>query len=181
MPRESSPVQTGNPGVFRSWRAAFAAQASSDYRVFGLLRRIQGGCGLCHRLHFLQMAAEKLAKAFMAGSGSPGTRPAALHTAFTRFVQQAKQNREVRRRLGFESHIAYVKYIDSLSPPAKEVERLAPAIGGMDAPNVEYPWLQGTWIAAPISYPFSTIRLSSPPFVRLLQFMEVCLDVLEVH
>jgi hypothetical protein len=46
-----------------SWREAFLRQAHSDYAM--VLHLNEPSVSYCHRLHFLQMAAEKLGKALM--------------------------------------------------------------------------------------------------------------------
>jgi hypothetical protein len=45
-----------------TWRDAFLKQAHSDYSVYKKLNELR--LPLCHKLHYLQMATEKLAKAY---------------------------------------------------------------------------------------------------------------------
>jgi hypothetical protein len=57
-------------------------QAKSDQPVFALLRRT--GAAECHALHYLQMAAEKISKAYLWRSG---TAPPRCHVGLMRFLR----------------------------------------------------------------------------------------------
>ena len=57
-------------------------QAKSDHAVFVLLRR--AGVPECHMLHYLQMAAEKISKAYLWRSG---TAPPRSHIGLMPFLQ----------------------------------------------------------------------------------------------
>jgi hypothetical protein len=80
-----------------SWREAFYLQARSDYDLLLLLN--EQGAPLCHRLHYLQMATEKLAKGFQSDPAT-NNRPIRSHAAFVRFMQLAKSRPELRSRYG---------------------------------------------------------------------------------
>lgn len=45
------------------WARAYVAQARSDWQLFERLREMES-VEMCHHLHYLQMACEKLAKAY---------------------------------------------------------------------------------------------------------------------
>lgn len=120
-----------------SWRDAFLKQSRSDYETLRHLsdQRVP----LCHRLHYLQMASEKLAKACLCrpGGGHPGT----THHVQERMLRVLKGRPDVRRCLGYgEDCLAYCRYIDSLLPVARAVENLAPVGGDCTTANPEYPW-----------------------------------------
>lgn len=134
----------------------------------------------CHQLHFLQMATEKLAKAFLSGSGTPGRRPANVHTAFTGSVRMAKQRADIRKICGFpeDRRASYNSYIDMLIPTAREIERLAPGVGGADSPNTEYPWLHAGQVTSPLFYGFFSVGCGSSGFPKLLAFFEACLSLI---
>jgi hypothetical protein len=79
------------------WHEAYLVQARSDYAV---LR----GLGLqnadyCHRLHYLQMASEKLAKAMLTAPGDDQAAPIS-HVMFVRMLQVLKGRPEIRRQMG---------------------------------------------------------------------------------
>ena len=66
------------------WRTAYFQQARSDYDM--LLRLLkEENVPECQRLHYLQMATEKLAKGFLTQPGGP--RYPKVHDAFVRFVK----------------------------------------------------------------------------------------------
>ncbi len=135
-----------------TWRTAFFAQAQSDYGVFREFKS-RSDIAMCHKLHYLQMAMEKLAKAFQSSrSGDP---PPKIHTAIVRFLKISKGRPEIRRLLGYENnHNAFSSYIDSLLEVAEQIEQLAP-IGHQERPNSEYPWSDNNGGAiSPISYSF---------------------------
>ena len=108
---------------------------------------------MCQKLHYLQMATEKLAKAFLS---SPSDKPPNVHKAIVRFLQTCKSRPEIRRQLGFDNqHEAFRLYIDSILDLAGRIEDLAP-VGGQERLNPEYPWLDGAGsVIAPASYGFS--------------------------
>jgi len=124
-----------------NWREAYLTQALSDYEVFQELNT--GRYPKCHKLHYLQMATEKLAKGFLC---SPrGLPPKKTHFAFVRFLKVTKKRPKIRKGLGFGSdHLAYSAYIDSLLPVAERIEKLVPIGGALDKINAEYPWVDST-------------------------------------
>src|SRR5208283_5496445 len=69
--------QVMNPEQELWWR-----QAESDHSVFVHLRR--AGIPECHLLHYLQMATEKLSKAYLWRSGHA---PPRTHVGFVRFLR----------------------------------------------------------------------------------------------
>ena len=140
-----------------SWKDGYLRQAASDYEVYRFLNRsltlTANQVAICHRLHYLQMASEKLAKAFMCqGSQKPEK---LTHYVFVRFLQLTKSQRNVSRLLN-KNHSVYCSYINSLLDVAKRVEDLAPAGGNFGKLNPEYPWedVSGT-VQIPADYAFS--------------------------
>ena len=57
----------------------FFVQAAADYELFQSLRKV--GKYRCHAFHYLQMATEKLSKAYFWKAGFPGKG----HAMFRRF------------------------------------------------------------------------------------------------
>jgi hypothetical protein len=70
-------------------------QAKSDHDVFVLVRR--EGMAHCHALHHLQMATEKIAKAYFWRSGVPLPKSHAGFVQFLRFLGAVRQ--DDRRRI----------------------------------------------------------------------------------
>lgn len=129
----------------------------------------------CHRLHYLQMSTEKLAKGFQSDP-TTNSRPIRSHKAFVRFMQLAKSRPELRNRYGRSSD-QFAAMIDSLLPLARRIEELAPA-GDQDAPNPEYPWEDGGVIRVPVESAFADIDFTSPQMLKLLRFLEACFELI---
>jgi hypothetical protein len=119
------------------WRTSHFLQAQSDYVLFKRLDDPQ--VPFCHRLHYLQMTTEKMAKGFLTPPGGP--RPPRVHDAFVRFIHLVRRTPALRRVCDCgPGQVA--AYVDSLLPVAAEIENLAP-VGDIDRPNPEYPWEAG--------------------------------------
>lgn len=153
------------------WRTAFLRQARSDYALFQTLRT-QDDVPLCHKLHCLQMATEKLAKALQT---PPGRRPDRTHTAFASFVQTATTNPQLRRISRYQNRAQYRAALSSLLPLAQSLEDLSPE--GPDHPNPEYPWEQNGQVVSPLDYAWTGFQLQSPAMIRLLQFLDDCFSL----
>lgn len=140
-----------------SWYYAFLNQAWSDYQVFQELNESRHPN--CHKLHYLQMTTEKLAKAGLVEitRNSP---PAKVHNGFVRFLQCTKFYPLWKKRLGYEhKKQAYAAYIDRMIPIADKIEKLAPAISGPSQPNPEYPWSPCVGdVRCPADYDFPEIK-----------------------
>ena len=136
-----------------TWRTAYFRQAQNDYGVFRELK-CRKDVAMCQKLHYLQMATEKLAKAFL--SPCSGRPPPRVHVALCKFLNMSKGRPEIRRLLGYENdYHAYCSYIDRLLSVAERIEKLAP-VGGQERVNPEYPWLdQDGNVVCPASYSFS--------------------------
>jgi len=135
-----------------TWRDGYLRQAESDYGIYSELNKRRAP--LCHRLHYLQMASEKLAKSFLCyGSHKPYKK---THYALVRFLKSTKRRPAISRLLGYRNnHLAYCAYIDSLLDVTERVENLAPVGGNHDKLNPEYPWKDAFGkIQVPADYPF---------------------------
>lgn len=146
-------------------------QARSDLEVFEVLK----GQPLCQRLHYLQMASEKLAKAFLPSLKS-SARPARVHSVFVKFLRTSKSFRQIRSASGIRDDRQFRAYIAGLLSTAHELENLAP-VGDVDKPNPEYPWESSGQVISPLDYPFGSLQLADPKMVRLLKFIDMCLKI----
>jgi hypothetical protein len=136
-----------------TWRDAYLRQAQSDYEIYSYLNGHRAAT--CHRLHYLQMASEKLAKSFLcSGNQKPYKK---THYALVRFLKTTKRHPNVSRLLGYcSNHPAYCAYVDGLMDTAKRVEDLAPVGGNHDKLNPEYPWWDcSRAIQVPADYAFT--------------------------
>jgi hypothetical protein len=116
-------------------------QAKSDYAAFELLR----GAGVheCHPLHYLQMAAEKLSKAYL---WRIGTAPPRSHVGLMRFLQALLSRGHGRRELDriaqifeYARHEDMTAWVRQVAPLAHQLQNLTPDLAH-DGPNPEYPW-----------------------------------------
>lgn len=152
-------------------RQAFYRQAKSDRR---LLQKLLDDPDVepCHRLHYLQMCAEKLAKAYLTPPNGPP--PPMSHAVIVRLVKSLPQTPGVRQRLGLSDTARLRAYARSLQPVAEQIERLAPALAGLNGPNAEYPWQPrpGVAVVAPADHRFTRLRTNDPKVTRFLRFMD---------
>jgi hypothetical protein len=129
-------------------------QARSDLTVFKQLRKL--GAPPCHLLHYLQMATEKLSKAYFWRSGSPTPK---AHTGFVRFLRalltrSTKELEWISKVLGFARPEDLDKWVaTNIKPYAYDLMNLAPA-EAHNGPNPEYPWPHEAPVHSPATYTF---------------------------
>lgn len=76
----------------QDWRTAYFRQARSDYETLQFLE--EASAPFCQRLHYLQMATEKLAKGFATAPGGP--QQPKVHRGYVQFLQQIKRRTELQ-------------------------------------------------------------------------------------
>jgi hypothetical protein len=128
-------------------------QAKSDHAAFITLRR--AGIHECHMLHYLQMAAEKISKAYLWRSGFP---PPRSHVGLMRFMRALMGRRRAELgRIATVFEYSRPKDMDAwlrqAAPLAYELQNLAPAEAN-DGPNPEYPWPHEQPTRCPACYSF---------------------------
>jgi hypothetical protein len=127
-------------------------QARSDLDLFIMLRR--AGVHECHVLHYLQMATEKLSKAYLWRSGHA---PPRTHTGFVRFLRALLGRRGELDRiagvLGFGHREGMDHWARKVQGLAYSLQNIAPAEAG-DGPNPEYPWPHDTPAHFPAGHSF---------------------------
>lgn len=153
-------------------QAAWWRQAQSDLQIYELLRREQTAA--CHQLHYVQMAAEKIAKAYILRNGKP---PRKSHAAFQLFLRAlASQGKGETARLAgvfeFNTPGGFTTFLQYSGPLAEELEKLAPDLAG-DGPNPEYPWPHASPATAPVEFAFPLWKKfeTEPNGRRLLTFL----------
>jgi hypothetical protein len=155
------------------WALAYARQAKADFRAWELYEQnpeaIAAGC---HTLLFLQMACEKLCKAYLI---KDGTLPEALQTSHGYIAkplpivirQQIIDSGQNPNRM--KGLLTLVRHL------AGEIEVLNPAMrrDGLRPDNCEYPWEAGDQVISPLDWAFPPLRLvtvqGGPTFVKLLK------------
>jgi hypothetical protein len=163
----------------RAFAQAFIDQARSDWSVRGLLAE-RKDAPICHELHYLQMACEKLAKAYrLRDTTSPVEELVSKHSGFAKFLVPfciAVLKDEYR---GKDAQLRNI--ISRARAIAREIEKLAPAIDCLAAPeNAEYPWERDGRVTAPCAYGFPSLELLRQPGGRMfLNLVERALGAFE--
>jgi hypothetical protein len=156
------------PAADQDWARGYARQALSDLRARDAL--VDVNADKCHRLHFLQMAAEKACKAHLiAENGHENVRKthACVAKILPIIARQFYANINDNDRIT-QWEISEVKRL------AREIEVLAPACheGDVRNDNSEYPWeaANGT-VRIPCEYNFPNIDDGSRTIVRLIRLI----------
>jgi hypothetical protein len=161
-----------------AYARAFIAQARSDWEVRGALAA-RSELPRCHQLHYLQMACEKLAKAYrLVETESPLEELVSKHTGFDKFVG-AFFFRLKKEYHGKDQQLQAL--IRRSRTFAREIEKLAPAIDRKAAPeNAEYPWERDGTVVAPRDHAFPSLDFVRDPGGRaFLKLVERALDDFE--
>jgi len=142
------------PTPMNSYQKLWWEQARSDHKALAVVLR--DGMAPCHALHYLQMATEKLAKAYLWRSGSP---PPKSHAGFAKFLRllgsTGKRHRQrVAKAFSFRRFADFQNWINAVIPIANELENLAPSLAN-DGPNPEYPWPHSRPHSAPVYHDFA--------------------------
>jgi hypothetical protein len=156
----------------KEWSNAYAHQAKADFTTYQALEGLRSeavfgwSIPICHKLQFLQMACEKLAKAHLC---TRGTAPASLQGSHAyifkilpivirqEMIAVNFRGKSARNLVTIAGHIA------------REIELLAPSVrrGGQRPDNCEYPWEDAEGlIHAPLSWTFSPAQLIAMPAGR---------------
>lgn len=135
-------------------QALWWKQAHADFSIFSLLRR--SAAHECHLLHYLQMATEKLSKAYLWRSGCT---PPRTHAGFVRFLKAILDRRAadliwISKTLGFARPEDLDHWVGSVQPLAYSLQNIAPAMAG-EGPNPEYPWPHASPVDCPAEHSFS--------------------------
>jgi hypothetical protein len=126
----------------------FLDQARSDYETFRLLSRRN----VCHRLHYLQMSTEKLAKVYL---WRHGHFPGFGHHKFAPFLRDLDFSRtaDFHRMFGYKDPRRFNSQKTAILDLATRIQELAPAHGNT-GPNPEYPWPPDMPTTSPLVHPF---------------------------
>lgn len=141
---------------------AYALQSQSDVWVYRAL--LQSADLLeteeCHRLHYLQMACEKIAKAYrLRDTLSFSEEDLYSHVIFSGFIQTLLKAPQVKGR--FRANEAKRRQLERYARSfAREIEKLAPAVDrGRTPANVEYPWMEEQVVFVPCQFSFASLSM----------------------
>ena len=159
----------------RRWSVAYHAQACSDFMVFELL--CASAVPPCHALHYLQMAAEKTAKAYaLAWEPTRDPEDVQCHAVIVPFVQNFLRRPNAGRRWRSNSY-AIAAERKRVAGVAREIELLAPAVDSVRSPrNAEYAWEVAENVIAPVFETFGDLALRSRDMVRFLKTIRMAID-----
>jgi len=156
------------------WSEAFFTQAKSDWKVYEHLA--ESDFPACHALHYLQMATEKLAKAYLLADVNEIEDVRSTHRAFTRFLQLIARSKRLEKEMRMTGR-QLLAYVQQSLPLAYEVKSLAPslALGGS---NPEYPWEAPTKaILTPATHEFAIKQVLREPRGRnLIKLIRTALE-----
>ena len=99
-------------------------QSQSDHELFVELHGDRISAHECHLLHYLQMATEKLSKAYLWRSGHA---PPKSHTGFVRFLRALvtrpdAELTDIALALGFNNHPDLITWVRNVLPLAYELQ-----------------------------------------------------------
>ena len=151
---------------------AYRAQARSDYRVYRLLEAQTEPEYICHQLHYLQMALEKTAKAYLAASGESFDSLRKSHRAFSKFLGILTRSRDLPGLIGL-SRPQLAAQLKSMRSHVNSIEQLVPGKEQFGR-NTEYPWRDNQGIQTPCAHRFDDIvgflnRNPGRNFLKLLE------------
>lgn len=163
---------------YGEWRIAYARQALADLRAREKLLE-HPDIPDCQQLHFLQMACEKVCKAYLCGQGVD---PETLRTSHAYIsgplpiIARQQFTQEARK-----VHTDRTWVVRALRVLARRTELLAPAVHeeGRHQSNCEYPWEgpDGT-VRVPAEYNFGMDLLYEPAGRHLLKVLHAAADEL---
>lgn len=141
---------------------AYASQSQSDFRVYQAL--LQSADLLeteeCHSLHYLQMACEKIAKAYrLRDTVRFSEEDLYSHVVFSGFIQTLLKSPQIKKR--FRANDAKRRHLERYARSlAREIEKLAPAVDrGRTPANVEYPWIEEQAVFVPCQFSFANLSM----------------------
>ena len=151
-------------------------QSACDHQAFEDMRG-RGG-NQCHLLQFLQMATEKIAKAYFWRSGSPPPRSHAGFVQFLRFLGQVRQRDRERIAIlfTFRRFDDFQSWIHSVLEIAYALERVTPDLAN-NGPNPEFPWPHAAPQFTPAAHDFEVwSKLKSGSGRNLMRVIKIAIQ-----
>lgn len=147
----------------QAFAAAFVTQGRSDWDLYKHLSALtKPSFPQCHALHYLQMATEKIAKAYRLRDTTADVDGLVKHhTGFVEFINQFFRCETIRDE--FQGQDAALQTLQrNATALAREIEKLAPATDRLASPeNAEYPWERDEKILVPCTFGFPSLTQAS--------------------
>ena len=143
----------------KTWASAYAKQSQSDFRVYEILvsaPQVED----CHVWHYLQMACEKIAKAYRFRDTETSIEELLTsHIAFSKCIENLLKYPAFKAK--YLRQDAMFRQVSRLARRlSREIEKLAPAVDrGTSPENAEYPWAAGEKIVLPCAYSYPNLKL----------------------
>ncbi len=161
--------------MFDDWRIAYAKQGKADLLAREQLLR-NTALPVCQQLHFLQMACEKICKAFLCGQGTDPSNLEKSH-GYSSGPLPVIARQYFRRQRNTEA--GWI--LQAIATLSRKIELLAPAVkaGGTHPANCEYPWRRADGVVlAPAEYRFDINLARDPGGTNLLKILQTAADEL---
>ncbi len=149
------------------WAAAYARQADADFQMFQTLQHLEAALN-CHRLLFLQMASEKLVKAYLCAAGQDPRTLQSRHAFVAAHLPVVLRQQAVFVNFKGRKASEVLRHARLL---AQEIDVLAPAVkrGGQRPDNCEYPWEDDAGkLHTPLNWSFHSAQLIARPAGRTI-------------
>ncbi|MEO6434527.1 MAG: hypothetical protein ABIP55_02045 [Tepidisphaeraceae bacterium] len=161
---------------YAEWRIAYAKQAKADLQA---RERLLEHADLpdCQQLHFLQMACEKICKAYLCGQGIDLRALQSSHAYVAISLPLIARQQFARQSQQIQASRSWV--IAAIRVLARKIELLAPAVrdGGAQPSNCEYPWESATGtVIAPVDHNFQLNLLYEAAGRHLIKVLYTACD-----
>lgn len=154
-----------------TWSEAYRRQAISDYEALVILE--SSDVSYCHKLRYLQMCTEKLAKCFLSYKRN-NIRIENTHAKLVEFINATRYYKPLYTFLGYRSTNAYSYFLNkNIIQVAKALEDYYPS-GYYDRPNTEYPWEINEAIQIPSEYEFINLNERTPQVAAFWVYISKC-------
>jgi hypothetical protein len=158
------------------WGRAYAKQAQADFNLWKVLDSLPDAYGIrtCHKLHLLQMACEKICKAYLCKHKSKPSDLQQSHAYVKTILPLIARSRLARNSKRLSGKYDY--RLNLIKKLAGEIDLLVPTIKNTTKrlDNCEYPWESSPGkIQVPCEYAFPNLAsLSDPVGKELVKLIE---------
>lgn len=169
-----------SPNTRDQWSVAYARQGKSDLDAYRILRQafLDNRLPVCHSLHYLQMAAEKIAKAHELGKAGSNKSLDTLTTRHTgasieEFVKTVFKQVRGPALIKAKKTEQLATLMSKIGTLARQLEKCQPAVDKKISPqNVEYPWEDSSRISVPCEQRFFIDEFEPSIWDEFMQILE---------